>query len=53
MNSLKVIYDDRFVGICNFEDKSGKVFFQYSAAKYNFPTEKATIINAILNPKSK
>jgi serine/threonine-protein kinase HipA len=31
MNSLKVIYNKIFVGVCDFNAENGKVFFQYSA----------------------
>jgi len=30
MNSLKVIYHGRFVGICDFAPQTGKILFQYS-----------------------
>ena len=30
MNSLRVIYKGHFVGVCDFNSETGKVFFQYS-----------------------
>jgi len=30
MNSLKVMFDGKFVGICEHSDESGKAYFQYS-----------------------
>ena len=30
MNSLRVIYNGQFVGVCDFNQETGKVFFQYS-----------------------
>jgi len=31
MNNLRVIYNGHFVGVCDFNQKIGKVFFQYSS----------------------
>jgi len=30
MTTLRVIYDEKFVGICEFDAERGKIFFQYS-----------------------
>jgi serine/threonine-protein kinase HipA len=30
MNSLRVIYDGKFAGVCDFNSETGKVYFQYS-----------------------
>ena len=32
MNSLRVIYNGKFVGVCDFNPENKKVFFQYSPA---------------------
>jgi serine/threonine-protein kinase HipA len=30
MNSLKITYEGKFAGVCNFNPENGKTFFQYS-----------------------